>query len=84
MQVYVRFCTKLDFASPTFIESIRGYGEEGQLDQSLAEDERLEPGRRVHHHGILELFCIPPEKVFQLSERDYYYYYQCQFDIVRE
>lgn len=57
----------LDFrVSPTFQESVCCNGEEGQLQEGLAENEGLEPLWRVHHHWVFELLRIPPENIFQL------------------
>ncbi|TNN63667.1 hypothetical protein EYF80_026085 [Liparis tanakae] len=50
-------------------ERIRGDREKRRLEQSLAINKGLEPGRRVQHHGVPEPLCIPLQKVLQLAER---------------
>lgn len=54
--------------SPTFQESVCCNGEEGQLKEGLAENEGLEPLRRVHHHWVFKLLRIPPENIFHLQK----------------
>lgn len=56
-------------ASPTFQESVSCHWEEGQLQEGLAENERLEPLGRVHHHGVSELLRVPPEHISQLQNK---------------
>lgn len=52
----------------TFQEGVRCDGEERHLNQSLAENKRPEPLRRVQHHGVPELLRVPSEQVLQLPE----------------
>lgn len=53
--------------SPTFQEGVSCNREEGQLKEGLAENEGLEPLRRVQHHRVFELLRIPPENIFELQ-----------------
>lgn len=54
--------------SPTFQESVSCNGEEGKLEEGLAENEGLEPLWRVHHHRVFELLGVPPENILQLHK----------------